>query len=86
MPARALRCLAPLSEKQIWWRRQRTQKSGGILVLDLKGNVRPWITTGWGGGPDRRARDREHAERGLMAGRPLPAPLRCRKPAASWEN
>ncbi len=59
-------CLNLLSDKQIWWRPHPTSNSVGNLVLHLVGNVRQWIISGLGGAPDRRERDKEFAERGLI--------------------
>ncbi len=69
-------CLARLSPEQIWWRPNEASNSVGNLVLHLAGNVRQWITSGLGGAPDRRERDREFAERGPIPGRRLAARLR----------
>lgn len=73
---RIARCLALLSEKQIWWRPHRTSNSTGNLVLHLEGNVRQWIISGLRGAPDRRERDKEFAERGPIPRRVLLARLR----------
>ena len=73
---RIARCLALLSEKEIWWRAHPTSNSVGNLVLHLEGNVRQWIISGVGGAPDCRARDREFAERGPLPRRMLLTRLR----------
>jgi uncharacterized damage-inducible protein DinB len=73
---RIARCLALLSEKQIWWRPHSTSNSVGNLVLHLTGNVRQWIISGLGGGPDRRQRDQEFAKRGPISKRLLLTRLR----------
>jgi len=70
------RCLALLSEKEIWWRAHPTSNSVGNLVLHLEGNVRQWIISGVGGAPDRRERDKEFAERGPIPRRMLLTRLR----------
>lgn len=73
---RLARCLALLSEQEIWWRAHPTSNSVGNLVLHLEGNVRQWIISGLGGAPDCRDRDREFAERGPISRRRLLARLR----------
>lgn len=74
---RIARCLALLSEKQIWWRPHATSNSVGNLVLHLEGNVRQWIISGLGGVPDRRERDKEFAAKGPLPRRQLVSRL-CR--------
>jgi uncharacterized damage-inducible protein DinB len=61
---RILRCLEQLSPAQTWWRPNEASNSVGNLVLHLTGNVCQWITSGLGGAPDVRQRDKEFAERG----------------------
>jgi uncharacterized damage-inducible protein DinB len=73
---RILSCLALLSPKQVWWRGNEASNSIGNLALHLEGNVRQWIVSGLGGAPDRRARDKEFAERGPLPRRRLEAKLR----------
>jgi len=70
------RCLAMLSEKEIWWRPHPTSNSIGNLVLHLSGNVRQWILSGLGGAPDHRQRDKEFAESGPIPRRKLLSELR----------
>ncbi len=65
---RIRKCLAELSEEEIWHRPNAEVVSVGNLVLHLCGNVRQNIVSGLGGAPDDRVRDREFAEAG-----PLPA-------------
>ena len=60
------RCLAILSNPQIWWRPNQSSNSAGNLALHLAGNVRQWIVAGLGGAADARQRDLEFAERGPM--------------------
>jgi len=62
-------CVHALSPEQIWWRANPASNSVGNLVLHLEGNVRQWIVSGLGGGPDRRQRDQEFSELG-----PIPHP------------
>lgn len=73
---RILECLKRLSDEDIWWRPHVTSNSVGNLVLHLSGNVRQWIISGLGGGPDRRQRDKEFAERGPLPRRALVTRLR----------
>lgn len=70
------RCLAMLTDEEIWWRSNDASNSIGNLVLHLCGNVRQWIIAGLGGEPDHRRRDQEFAERGPLPGLALRAMLR----------
>ena len=58
------RCLAMLSEGQIWMRPNPESNAVGNLVLHLCGNARQWILSGLCGMPDRRERSREFAANG----------------------
>jgi uncharacterized damage-inducible protein DinB len=58
------RCLAMLSNRQIWWRPNESSNSAGNLALHLAGNVRQWIVAGLGGAADARQRYLEFSERG----------------------
>ena len=71
------RCLSIMSQKEIWWRPHSSSNSVGNLVLHLNGNVRQWIISGLGGGPDLRQRDKEFSERGPIPRRKLVAQLRA---------
>lgn len=53
------RCLAGLSEDDVWWRPNEASNSIGNLLLHLEGNARQWIVSGIGGEPDRRVRQSE---------------------------
>ncbi len=55
------RCLAALTEADVWWRANPASNSIGNLLLHLAGNARQWIICGVGGAPDVRERDREFA-------------------------
>jgi uncharacterized damage-inducible protein DinB len=57
------KCLAELSEDDIWWRSDETNNSIGNLILHLSGNLRQWIVGGLGGIPDTRNRPQEFSER-----------------------
>jgi hypothetical protein len=48
------RCLAMLTEAEIWFRPNAETVSIGNLVLHLCGNARQWILSGLGGLPDQR--------------------------------
>ncbi len=60
-------CVAQLTQEQIWWRPRPEMNSIANLILHVCGNVGQWIVAGVGGGPDRRDRPREFAERGPIA-------------------
>lgn len=60
------RCLALLSDEQIWWRANPESNSIGNLLLHLSGNVRQWIVVGLGGAADTRDRDAEFARREVI--------------------
>jgi uncharacterized damage-inducible protein DinB len=53
------KCLARLSEDQIWSRGHESENAVGNLLLHLAGNVRQWIVCGLGVAPDSRDRDSE---------------------------
>ena len=57
------RCVALLSDEQIWWRPNVESNSIGNLLLHLSGNARQWIVCGLGAGSDARDRDSEFAQR-----------------------
>ena len=57
------RCVALLSDEQIWWRANEESNSIGNLLLHLSGNVRQWIVSGLGEAVDARDRDSEFAQR-----------------------
>ena len=57
------RCLATLSEDQIWWRPNEQSNSVGNLILHMAGNIRQYVVSGAGGRPDIRMRDEEFAAR-----------------------
>jgi uncharacterized damage-inducible protein DinB len=73
---RITRCMALLSQEDIWWRPNRASNSVGNLVLHLAGNVRQWIISGVGGAVDTRERDKEFAARGAVPRLKLIADLR----------
>jgi uncharacterized damage-inducible protein DinB len=53
------RCLAKLSDEQIWRRGGNHENSIANLLLHLEGNLRQWILHGIDGRPDVRQRDEE---------------------------
>lgn len=57
------RCVALLSDEQIWWRPNAESNSIGNLLLHLSGNARQWIVCGLGKAADARDRDSEFAQR-----------------------
>lgn len=61
------RCLAKLSDQEVWWRPNAESNSVGNLLLHLSGNVRQWIISGVGGAADTRERQREFDEQGPLA-------------------
>ena len=56
-------CLERLSDGDVWWRPNEHSNSVGNLILHLAGNVRQWIVSGIGGGPDTRRRREEFDRR-----------------------
>lgn len=70
------RCIALLSDEQVWWRPSPESNSIGNLVLHLSGNVRQWIVCGLGGADDARDRDSEFKQRDVITREELLARLR----------
>ena len=70
------RCLAGLTDEQIWWRPGSESNSIGNLLLHLAGNARQWIISGLGGEVDQRTRSQEFEESALISGTDLIAGLR----------
>lgn len=56
---RIKKCLAQVTESEIWFRPNDQTVSIGNQVLHLCGNVRQWILAGLAGQPDIRERDTE---------------------------
>jgi uncharacterized damage-inducible protein DinB len=63
---RIKKCLAELTEAEIWLRPNEHSNSVGNLVLHLCGNVRQWVLAGLGGQPDTRIRQQEFDEKGPL--------------------
>ncbi|MFK7978993.1 MAG: DinB family protein [Saprospiraceae bacterium] len=61
---RLKKCLAELTEEQIWYRPNNASNSVGNLVLHLHGNVRQWVVAGLGKNKDVRERQLEFNEQG----------------------
>ena len=70
------RCLERLTDEEVWWRAHEESNSIGNLLLHLAGNVRQWIVSGLGGGPDQRVRQEEFDERSKLARAELLARLK----------
>jgi uncharacterized damage-inducible protein DinB len=63
---RIQKCLAELTDDEIWRRPNENLASVGNLILHLCGNVRQWIICGIGGAPDTRERWKEFEEPGPL--------------------
>ncbi|MFA6240144.1 MAG: DinB family protein [Candidatus Hydrogenedentales bacterium] len=63
---RLRKCIALMSEEELWFRPNAETVSAGNLVLHLCGNMRQWICSGLGSEPDRRKRAEEFTEPGPM--------------------
>ena len=61
---RVERCLAQLTDEDVWQRANDASNSIGNLVLHLSGNVQQWIVGGVGDLPYTRDREHEFGERG----------------------
>jgi len=69
------KCLASLTEQDVWWRGNEESNSIGNLLLHLSGNARQWIVSGLGGSADHRQRQTEFDERSLISKEQLLARL-----------
>jgi uncharacterized damage-inducible protein DinB len=63
---RIKKCLAELTDKEIWSRPNENSNAIGNLVLHLCGNARQWILSGIGGAPDKRERQKEFDQRTII--------------------
>jgi uncharacterized damage-inducible protein DinB len=70
------RCLADLSDEQVWARPNEASNSIGNLLLHLRGNVTQWILGGVGGREYVRHRQHEFDERTPLPARELLERLR----------
>ena len=57
------RCLAAVSDGDVWWRPNEASNSIGNLILHLGGNVTQWIIGGVGRRPFERQRQQEFDNR-----------------------
>jgi len=64
---RIIKCLAHLSEEEVWQRPNENTVSIGNLILHLSGNVRQWICAGLGQQEDVRNRDLEFSTNGGLS-------------------
>jgi len=58
------KCLARLSDEQMWARGGEHENTVGNLILHLCGNMRQWIMHGVGGAADVRVREKEFSASG----------------------
>jgi uncharacterized damage-inducible protein DinB len=70
------KCLARLTEDQIWCREHESENAIGNLLLHLAGNIRQWIISAVGDRPDTRDRDSEFNARSGPSKAELLAALR----------
>ena len=61
--ARIETCLTELPPHALWARDSENENAVGNLLLHLEGNVRQWILSGIGAGPDARDRPSEFSAR-----------------------
>ncbi len=61
-----LRCVALLSDEELWLRPNAQSNAIGNLLLHLTGNVRQWIVAGLGGAAFERDRPAEFAQRAAL--------------------
>jgi hypothetical protein len=64
---RIQKCVAELTEQDVWWRPHETNNSVGNLILHLIGNLRQFVLATIGGAPDTRNRDLEFGSRVLIS-------------------
>jgi uncharacterized damage-inducible protein DinB len=72
---RLQKCLAELSEEEVWQRPNAHSNSVGNLMLHLNGNIRQWILSGLAGEEDIRQRAKEFEEQGPIPKENLRADL-----------
>lgn len=77
------RCVAELSDDQIWQRSNDPSNSIGNLLLHLQGNLNQWVVCGVGGAEDRRDRQSEFDARGGQSSHELIARLEATVNAAA---
>lgn len=71
------RCVARLSNEQIWSRSNEASNSIGNLILHLTGSTRYWASDVIGGDPTGRVRQREFDQRDLLSSDELLTGLRA---------
>ena len=71
------RCVAELTDEQIWARVNEASNSVGNLMLHLAGSSRHWAVEVIGGVPTGRIRQQEFDRRGRVSGKELLAELRA---------
>jgi uncharacterized damage-inducible protein DinB len=64
---RIRKCVAELSDEDLWFRPNEQSNSVGNLILHLCGNVGQYVISGLGGAPDVRERSKEFSERGPVS-------------------
>ena len=69
-------CLTELPPHSLWARDSENENAVGNLLLHLEGNVRQWILSGIGAGPDERDRPGEFSARAGASASVLLAKLR----------
>ena len=68
-------CLTELPPRSLWARDSENENAVGNLLLHLEGNVRQWILSGVGAGPDTRNRASEFSARAGASASELSAKL-----------
>jgi uncharacterized damage-inducible protein DinB len=71
------RCVAQLTDEEVWWRPNEASNSIGNLLLHLAGNVRQWIVGGVAGLPNERRRQEEFDARATVPAAALLGDLRA---------
>ena len=71
------RCLAMLSDEDVWWRPHSESNSIGNLLLHLTGSTRMWIVSGVGRAANHRNRQQEFDERSMITRAELLARLKA---------
>jgi uncharacterized damage-inducible protein DinB len=64
---RIRKCVAELSDDDLWFRPNEQSNSVGNLILHLCGNVGQYVLSGLGGAPDVRERSKEFSELGPIS-------------------
>ncbi len=67
--------MAPLNEKQVWWRPNEASNSIGNLLLHLNGNIGQWLVASFEHREDGRNRPQEFSARGAATAAELLARL-----------